>query len=193
VIANRVAGIAPAMWGFSGYPSYLFMLLMGSFSYVLPALCLVELPLVATLLVADVILWKDRGPYRLFFKGTLYTSTVYVWLAIAICGIGALLSGLSSYIERLSSYVQPVFSLDILYWPWTNWLLAGAVTWQYVLIFRYVLGRRFAVLEPPRPDRKTVLLLVVVGAWLTAMYLVLFDTRLGFRFATARWAWELLQ
>lgn len=193
VSANRFVGITPALWGYSGYPSYLVMLLLGSFWYVLPALCLVLLPLVATLLIADVVLWKNRGPYRLFFKGVLYTNTVYVWLALAICGIGVLLNLASSPMDRFESYVRPLFSIDIRLRPWTNWLLAGAITWQYALIFRYVLGRRFAVLQRPQFQRKTVLLVIVAGAWLTGMYLVFFDTHLGFRFATAQWGSELVQ
>ena len=147
-------------------------------------LTLILLPLVLMLLLADLLCWCDRPRYRLFFKRTMYSMTVYIWLAVAICAVG---TGLK--LNQWAAGTPPNIPDKIT--GWTNCLLAAATTWQFALVYRATLDPHFAGLLPAHPRRRAVLALLVPGLWLAAMYLTLFDCHIGLRFATAAWDWGL--
>ena len=174
---NRISGFA---LGFGGLPwwQYLGSVLLQAALASLWGVALALGPLVVMLLVADLLLWRDRARYRLFFKGAMYSATVYPWLAMAI-----LIVGITIAIRNPNQDGLPALG---------GWLLASAMTWQYAMIYHAVLGKRFAALLPARPGRKAALSLWVLGVWLFAVYLALFDCYSGLRFATAAWCSPVL-
>jgi len=182
LVVNRLSGFGPSTWG-TTWLQYGGEMMGMTGVHILTALTLIALPLLVMLLVADLLLWRDRVRYRLLFKGVFYSLTVHVWLAVGICGIGAVLTVWS----RLGGQ-----SLELT-WPWTNWMIAAAITWQYLLLYYGLLGRRFAALLSPRPACNAVLSLLVIATWLSGIYLTLFDYFLGLRFLTGLWSWVLLR
>lgn len=147
-----------------------------------PGVLLLLLPNVTMLLIADLLFWRDRERFRIFFKGVMYTTTVYLWLAVSVGAVRTLLQALGPATRDWLWYG----SMD---WPWASWLTAGAVTWQYAIVYHAVLGPRYAMLLTPRPGHKAILALLVIAGWLTATYLTLLDNYVGLRFATADWSW----
>jgi hypothetical protein len=181
---HRITGFASPTMGMSGL-AYWRTALAGGAVTLFWSFVLVFFPLGVLLLVADLLLWRDRARYRLFFRGAMYSLAVYLWLVLVACVVGTILK-LAGHIAGRPPFVPG----DT--WCWTNWLLASVMTWQYALIYYAVLDRRFAGLMPARPKCKAILTLLVLGAWLGGMYLTLLDRHIGLRFVAATWSWELL-
>lgn len=179
--------LLPFMSGFGGPPPFQRwgVTLLVSATPVVAGVLLVLVPLVTMLLLADLLLWRDRGRFRLFFKASMYSMTVYLWLALAICTI-------RTGLETCGTVVEIPFLVVEQLWSWADWFMAGAMTWQYTLIYYAVLGSRFATLLPPRPGRKAVSALLVIAAWFGSIYLTLLDNYVGLRFGIAEWNWGLI-
>jgi len=179
---NRFTGRCPSTFQMTWLP-YFREIVTGVGAHLLAGLALIALPLTVMLLIADLVFWHDRDRFRLLFKGTCYSTSIYAWLAVGICGVGCLLTVRGP---------RGAFWHDRT-WLWTNWMTATAITWQYVLLYYGLLARRFAALCRPRPQGNGMSLLLVISAWSLAIYLTLFDNHLGLRFTTEAWTWEIVR
>ncbi|MCP4593689.1 MAG: hypothetical protein GY842_23380 [bacterium] len=183
-LTGRYGGPGGGFWGLPRLQQWGTSLLLAAFS-VFSGCVLVLFPMAVMLLGADVLLWRDRARYRLFFKGALYSSTVYLWLAVAICAMRTVLTTCFGYGAVATIH-------DSWAWPWVSWVVAGGMSWHYALIYHAGLGKRFAVLLPTCARRRNVLALLVVMTWLGAMYLTLFDYHIGLRFVITDWTLDCI-
>jgi hypothetical protein len=180
---HPILGFSSPELGMSGWAFWRTALVGGAIT-LLWTCVLVLSPVAVMLLVADLVLWHDRARYRLFSKCALYGVTVYLWPVLLACLVGVIL-------KCAGQAGRPPFNSTYTL-PWTNWLLAGGMTWQFALIHHAVADRRFAGLLPTQTRHQAALALLVITVWLGGMYLVLIDRHLGLRFTSASWSWELL-
>jgi len=166
---------------------------------------------IPTLLVLDLVLWKNRIAFRLVGKAIVYTLSWWFLAATIMSDAGNYLIVDSALRSRWIDYVrewvfgggrptdqwgyagwtwgatcgQDVFNQggapSEYYWPWICWLSAVLFSIQAVYLAYFVLSSSCALGSLTRKQVYAVLT-TLLGGWLFAVYMLIFDRHFMLRF-----------
>jgi hypothetical protein len=150
----------------------LISVLIRAIAFMLTGL-LVWLP---ALVALDLTCWRERSAFRLAVKGLAYSSVWWFWSALLAAGLlREVLYQIAG--ERWYWGWGGAWS-STGYWPWPSWLAASVLTLQVVHVFLLTRSARSALQRRAR----RCFSLSLLGGWICALYLLIFDRFVHLRF-----------